>query len=127
MKRMSARLFNPIRFVTASFDRSYIGSQEKEQYKNIITMRNFIKDLIIAKREEIKANPKLVKADFLSILVEDELYKGDFKMIIDECISFMIAATQTTAVLVSETLFRLTQDKSILQKVRSEMKDKMGC
>ena len=57
MKRMSARLFNPIRFVTASFDRSYIGSQEKEQYKNIITMRNFIKDLIIAKREEIKANP----------------------------------------------------------------------
>ena len=61
------------------------------------------------------------------MLVTDELYKDNTEMIIDECITFMFAATQTTSILVGETLFRLTQDKEILQKVRSEMKDKMGC
>ena len=48
------------------------------------------------------------------MLVEDELYKGNTEMIIDECITFMFAATQTTAIMISETLFRLTQDKNIL-------------
>jgi cytochrome P450 len=33
------------------------------------------------------------KGDLLSILLNDELFKNDDKMIIDECLTFFFAAT----------------------------------
>ena len=46
---------------------------EKEIQRNILEMRAFIKDLIDVKRQQISAGTTK-KGDFLSIMIEDELY-----------------------------------------------------
>ena len=43
--------------------------------------------------------------DFLSILIEDELFAKDEESMLDECCMFLIASTQTTYTLLTETLF----------------------
>lgn len=35
--------------------------------------------------------------DFLTLLLQDDLYKNDEEMIVDECIAFLIGSTQTTS------------------------------
>ena len=95
-----------VRSFTTLLDSSYITNHERELYKNIISLRDFIKDLIKVKREEISRGIK--KVDFLSLMLEDELYKDNEERMVDECTSIMFAATQTTAINISETLFRLT-------------------
>lgn len=44
------------------------------------------------------------KADLLSILLEDPLFKDDEEMIIDELITFFFAGSQTTAVSLSNLI-----------------------
>lgn len=61
------------------------------------------------------------KGDFLTILLQDELFKGQEEYIVDECITFMIASTQTTTLLVSNALYYLTCQKDKLKHLRKEM------
>lgn len=35
----------------------------------------------------------LNKNDFLTILLQDDLFKGNEEIIVDECVTFMLAAT----------------------------------
>jgi cytochrome P450 len=51
-------------------------------------------------------------------MLEDELFKNSEVMMIDECITFLLAGTQTTATLVQNVLFYLTVNKAILDKCR---------
>ena len=112
-KLIFRNIASPVRLVTDLFDRAYITPSERELQKNILKVRAFIKELILVRKEEIQSGgPK--KVDFLSIIIEDELYKDNIEMMIDDCCNFMIASTQTTSIMVSETLFRLNQDKTIL-------------
>jgi hypothetical protein len=34
-----------------------------------------------------------IKGDFLTILLQDDFFKNDEKMMIDECVTFLLAAT----------------------------------
>ena len=64
---------------------------------------------------------KTMKEDFLSIMLQDELYRDDLERMVDECVTFMFAASQTTGIMVTETLFRFIQNRDILQKVKKEL------
>ena len=70
---MFQRNLSPIRNLTTFFDRSYVSKFEKEIQRNILEMRAFIKDLIDVKRQQISTGTTK-KGDFLSIMIEDELY-----------------------------------------------------
>ena len=58
------------------------------------------------RREEREKNPESKRVDFISLLLEDEMFKDNEKYMIDECLTFMIASTQTTSV----TLFNLIKN-----------------
>jgi cytochrome P450 len=51
------------------------------------------------------------KGDFMTMLLQDDLFKGQNDYIVDECLTFMGAASQTTALLMANALFYLTQNK----------------
>ena len=54
------------------------------------------------------------KKDFLSLLLEDELFKDDIGMMIDECSTFMLASTQTTAMQLFFAIYYLVRYPSYL-------------
>jgi cytochrome P450 len=65
--------------------------------RNILTFRGFIRQLLRERKEEMsKSDFKQANEDFLTMLLRDELFKDNEEMIIDECITFMAAATSTT-------------------------------
>ena len=47
------------------------------------------------------------KGDLLSILLSDDLFKNDDKMIVDECLTFFFAATQTSSMSTGNMLIHL--------------------
>lgn len=62
------------------------------------------------------------KGDFLTLMLNDELFKDKDDYMIDECITFMTAATMTTTMLISNGVYHLTCNKSKLDKLRHEIK-----
>ena len=124
MKDITTRLFfrsvGILRSLTTMFDASYVTKDEKEIQRNLLCLRAYIKDLIRDKKEEMRQE-KTMKEDFLSIMLQDELYRDDLERMVDECVTFMFAASQTTGIMVTETLFRFIQNRDILQKVKKEL------
>lgn len=54
------------------------------------------------------------------MLLHDELFKDNDDTIIDECMTFMSAGTQTVSTLVTNAVYYLTVNKEIRDKVREE-------
>jgi len=76
----------------------YLSAHDRETRKNIETMRALFLTVVQKRREEIKKDPEsLNRGDLLTILLTDELFMADDKMIIDECLTFFFAATQTSS------------------------------
>jgi cytochrome P450 len=86
-------------------------------------LKDYIKSLIEKRRQDMKKPEFINRGDFLTILLEDEMFKNDEEVIIDECITFMIASSQTTSLLISNALFYLTQKEDIRQKIMKEIHD----
>ena len=77
----------------------YITSFEKDQARNSKALRDFVEVIINKRREEIKKDPELAKAgNFLTILIADEHFKDRTDRIIDECLTFFLAGSQTSSV-----------------------------
>jgi cytochrome P450 len=55
------------------------------------------------------------------MLLQDELFKGQDEYIVDECLTFMAAATQTTTILISNAIYYLTKCKDKCGILRSEL------
>lgn len=60
------------------------------------------------------------KGDFLTMLLTQDMFKNNDKMILDECVAFMIASTNATSLLISNTIYYLVQKKGHLEKIRAE-------
>jgi cytochrome P450 len=63
--------------------------------------------------------------DFLTLLLSDELYKDNDKMMLDECPTFIGAATQTTTFLITNCCYYLTKNPEVRAKLLSELKEKI--
>ena len=57
----------------------------------------------------------------MTLLLEDELFKDDREIMIDECSSFMLASTQTTAMHLFFSIYYLFRYPEYLEKVRAEV------
>ncbi|CDW76171.1 cytochrome family subfamily polypeptide 55 precursor [Stylonychia lemnae] len=131
MNRISAgsilRSNNVFRINFEFLDHYFVGKDEKELEQNQITMRRFIFEMIKMRREKNKAlKPEEIHHDFLNLLLQDDLFKDNDNLIIDECCTFMLAATQTSTTAVSNLLFYLTKYDSIRANLRNEIKDIFG-
>jgi cytochrome P450 len=73
---------------------AYYTREDRELLRNVKRVRDYCKDLIKKRRE----NPIKDGADLLSILLEDEMYHNNDDVIIDECITFFLAGSQTVKV-----------------------------
>eukprot|EP00347_Sterkiella_histriomuscorum_P011321 403372900 len=102
------------------FDQTFIGQPEKELQKNCHTFRGYLHNQIKIRREQMK-DPQYQSKDFLTLLLTDDLFKDDESLIVDECCTFLFAATQTTASTVSNALFYLTQNTQIRDSLRKEI------
>jgi cytochrome P450 len=103
-----SRIFKLYRLAFAFFDEKNVGQDEKECYMNCQRFREFFRVLINERREEMK-NPDFEnKGDFMTILLTDDLFKDNDEIMIDECLTFLGAATQTTTMFISNALYFLT-------------------
>ena len=64
--------------------------------------------------------------DFLTMLLEDELFQDKEELIVDECLTFMLAASQTTTGTIIHCLHFLSRHGNVREKLRAEMRKLMG-
>ena len=113
------RRFKLIRLLFDVFDTFAMGQDEKEIFANTDNLRAFLKKMINIRRSEMDSPSFVSKGDFLTMLLQDELFRGQDEYIVDECLTFMGAATQTTTILISNAIYYLTkcpEKKEILRK-----------
>ena len=65
------------------------------------------------------------RSDFLTQLLGDELFKKEEGLIMDECMTFIGAATQTTTFLITNILYYLTKNPKMREKALNEIKSKL--
>eukprot|EP00347_Sterkiella_histriomuscorum_P009756 403340009 len=116
------RLYGPIRELFEICDYFYITDWEKELKRNVTNFRAFLQMLVDERREAMKKPDFVNKGDLLTMLLTIDNFKNDDKMILDECVAFMIASTNATSLLMSNTLYYLTQFPGHVQKIRAEFK-----
>ncbi|CDW89828.1 cytochrome p450 4f12 [Stylonychia lemnae] len=108
-------------------DQYFVGKAEKELEQNNLTLRRFIFDMINQRRQKNKAlKPEEIHHDFLNMLLQDDLFKDNDSLMVDECSTFMLAATQTTTTALSNLFFYLTKNETVKTNVRNEIKDIFG-
>lgn len=73
------------------------------------------------KREAEKDKSLLERGDLMTILLSDDLFKNDIEMIIDECLTFFLAGTQTTSALVGNTIGLAMRHQDVMKKINAEL------
>jgi cytochrome P450 len=78
----------------------YITPWEREQKANAVALRNLIEDIIDKRKKAFEEDPSLIEqySDLLTILLVDPHFKNNKKRIIDECLTFFFAGSQTSSV-----------------------------
>ena len=64
--------------------------------------------------------------DFLSVLINDELYSQDESLMIDECVTFFVGATHSTTITVANALFFLTLHQDIRETLLQEIAEQLN-
>lgn len=82
--------------------------------------------MINERREQMKQKDFVSGGDFLTILLMDDLFMENEEYMVDECVGFMLASTTTTTILLYNTLYFLTANPKIGDKVRAEIKSVRG-
>lgn len=68
---------------------AYYTRADRELLRNVRRVREFCRDLIAERRK----NPIPNGHDLLTILLEDEAFKNNDEVMIDECITFFLAGS----------------------------------
>ena len=67
--------------------------RERENKRNIEMVREYLKTIVEKRKVEQKSPDFVDRGDLLSILVNDDLFKNDSNIIIDECLTFFFAGS----------------------------------
>ena len=70
----------------------------------------------------MKKDPTLADVgDFLTILLTEDLFKDDFKRIIDELLTFFFAGSQTSSVAMQNLIMLLMKHPQYIDKILEEL------
>jgi len=122
--RYLSRVYHPLRNMFDWFDLMDITSEERENNGNVQRFKEHVRSLIEDRRREMKEPGFNIKGsfDFLTQLLSDDMYKDNDKMMMDECLTFIGAATQTTTFLLSNVVYYLMKNPEVLIKAKAEIK-----
>ncbi|CDW82712.1 cytochrome p450 [Stylonychia lemnae] len=122
---MSRKSMKPLRQFTTLFDSLFIGQQEKILEKNVFNFRELLQRLIDERKEKMK-DPNFDGADFLTMLLTDDLFKEDESLMKDEIATFILASTLTTTALITNTLYYYEFLPEVKHKLRQEISQTMS-
>lgn len=79
--------------------------------------------MVDKRRELLRKDPKALneKGDLLSILITDQLFCNDNEMIIDECMTFFFAGSQTNSSNTSNLFMQLLKHKKYANLIEEEI------
>jgi cytochrome P450 len=104
----------------------YLTKYEREILANCKSVRTLIQGIITRRREAIERDPSLKdRGDFLTILLMDEMTKDDDELILDECLTFFFAGTQTSRISNSNLIFILVKHPEVGQKILDEVQSEV--
>ena len=115
------RLVSPQVVLFPETTKYFVLPQDKEIWNNVMTLRGLLETFVEERRQQIKDGTASDFGDLLAILLTDDLFKNNNKMIIDECLTFFFAATQTSSMSTQNMLFYLTQQPKYRERVREEI------
>jgi cytochrome P450 len=81
-------------FFFSGFAQYYLLPYERDIQANCHAIRALFQKMV----EKRRADPSVGKGDLLSILLSDSLFNMDTEMIIDECLTFFFAGSQTSSI-----------------------------
>lgn len=83
----------------------YWTAEDKQLLWNIKSLRAFMRERVQERKDQAAQDVSALDGgDLVSIFLTDPLFKDDIEMILDECLSFFIAGTQTTSSAVGTTV-----------------------
>ncbi|TNV80191.1 hypothetical protein FGO68_gene8755 [Halteria grandinella] len=102
---------------------AYYTKEDRELLRNVKAVRDYCKQIINDRR----ANPLKdgETADLLSILLEDEVYHNNDEVIVDECITFFLAGSQTVKATDGNILIHLIMNDDVRAKLMNELKSQV--
>ena len=77
----------------------FLTPHERDIKANAVTLRTLIQNIVTRRRDAIAKDPSLKeKGDFLTILLTEPFFMNDNERIVDECLTFFFAGSQTSAI-----------------------------
>jgi cytochrome P450 len=105
----------------------FIFPFERDLLANCKALRQIFDHMIINRRELIKNDPEAAKKkeDLLSILLTNELFSLDNEMIVDECLTFFFAGSQTNSVVIQNLIMHLLKNRHYGDKIVEEIEQEV--
>jgi len=124
-QKLLDRQFLPWCALFPYFHTKFIMPFERDILANCKALRALFEHMIKERRDLIKNNPEAAekKGDLLSILLTDELFSLDNEMIIDECMTFFFAGSQTSSVATQNLVIHLLKNKHYGDKILKEIEE----
>ena len=98
----------------------HITPYERRLLRNCERLREFILSVVQSRRAAIKAGND-GGADLLGILLKDENFHNDDRAIVDECLTFFFAGSQTSSEAAQNLILMLIKHPEIKQKILNEL------
>ena len=98
-QQLLSRMSDPHIFFFPFFANTFITPWERQTRQKAVWLREVIGQIVDRRREAIKKDPSLKEVgDFLTILLTEPFFMNDNKRIIDECLTFFFAGTESSAI-----------------------------
>ena len=104
----------------------FLTPHERDVKANALTLRTLIQGIVDRRRAAIAKDESLKKAgDFLTILLIEPFFANDNERIIDECLTFFFAGSQTSAITTQNLVVALIKHPEYQDKLLQEFEEEL--
>ena len=95
---------------------------EREIEANCREIRKLVEEIIRNRRDACLKDPSMkLRGDFLQILLDDETTSGDEQLIVDECLTFFFAGSQTSNLSSTNLIYMLVKHPEYRKNILKEL------